>query len=378
MNFDRLRYLMIAGLLAGMVVACLMQPPRGDEARYYRMPLTASAEAWPELQFEHLHHGLSPLWLWMIGGLAQLPGSEIIWGRLLSWGCFGGCLCLLRRSPWAILLLLHPFIVIYACRAHPFMPGLFCFLGALCLPYSRWPVGAALFAGAAHLQGNLAALAPLFGFREQGLPLSERIRRSLWACTAAFAGIIGGWMMVGGMIAPNFYHSGIYQERWLRASHETWPYPLLAMAFTGGLLWLVNFSLRKKQFRLGILRLAVVGAALLAYAPLPWGPMASAVNLTSELKKALWFLIMAGLLAGWLRAIPSPWLLVAGAVSGGVFFSLLPFYFERLAWWVALQAAFLWVLAEEDQMPGLSRERKCLLISAGVLCSVLYFLFGSL
>lgn len=358
---------------------------RGDELKFYMKPLLRSQEVWPLLNTTVVHHGISPLFLWLAAGIGQLAGGAVVGGRLLSaaslaavLGFAAGCRGALRQ-PLMVALLLHPLIVVYGARAHPFVPAVAMLATGLMLRRRHLAASLLLLAGAAHFQVFMAGFAPLWGWQEEHGP-AERLRRAVWGCIAATAGIVLNWVLIGGMYPASFYESDLYINGFAGAGPRdpTWAYFFLLPAFCGALLWLVGTATLTRRRLLVAGALGVLLAAALSATKLPTGPFGSLLKHAGRAGTAvLWPALVVALTLGLARLPRDRWLLAAACACGAAIMQPVPAYYDRFAWWMAAVGLMVWGTAPQREDP-LATGRVAVCLALGVWGSVVYALFGRL
>lgn len=172
------------------------------------------------------------------------------------------------------------------------------------------------------------------------------------------------WVFFGLNLHPeSFYTTELFHRYWIEGSRPVnFGYGALMVAMMGGYWWLVwgGRGLRPCQvgWRVGGL-VALVVTGVLAFHGLPLGPMKTALEglLGDGPAGPVWLLLLMVMSLGWVWA---PRSIVAPAMGAlllqGVFFSLLPLWFERFAWWgtvavLVLFAAVRGESLEEDAAP---------------------------
>ncbi|MCC5876950.1 MAG: hypothetical protein JJU11_12085, partial [Candidatus Sumerlaeia bacterium] len=340
----------LGGVVLMVFVSMWLQPVRGDEASYYESVLNAAVETWPAVSPTHNHHGVSPGWLFQTGIVGKVTGDGILGGRLL-WFCFlVGAWGVLRwgrvSCRWlglAAVAFLHPLVLTYAIRAHPFVPALFfLLLAAMLTRRGHHPAVVALvLAVAVNFQQNLAAIAPAFLLLRMEGGWLEPLRRGTWACVGAGAGLAANWVFFGMNLHPDsFYDTELFHRYWIEGTHPVnFGYGALMIAMMGFYWWWAWGRLTPNRSGLGWGWSAVLGAgvvAVLLFHELPLGPMKSALERLpgDGLARLMWLVLLLVATLGWSRAPRSvvP-LVIAALLLQGVFFSLLPLWFERFAWW---------------------------------------------
>ncbi len=374
-----LRLVPLILFVLALVVVAFNTPPKGDEKRGYIEPFTRAVEVWPRLNTTEVHHGLSPLYLWVTGGLGRLPGGPIPWARIVSLLCFVPIVltCLYTKEAngrLALLALFNPFVVFYAVRGHPIMPAmLFLWLGWL-NARRRPALGYAGILAAAHLQIYLGAAALFWAFAF-GESRKEKITIFCRAAMWALLGICLNWWLIGGIYSESFYRSLQYQREHLYGSPSL-GLLLLAPVCWGGTCWLLGCR-AKTSIPMLLLGLAAgaIAALLLHATRIPTGTIQAITDRFGSAGPLLWGLTVLALAAGLARWPRSFWQLAVGSLPAVLFFSSLPFLYERLVWFACYAPAVLWAGLQppEAEPPPLRRRATLAVLGVG---TVVYLVLG--
>lgn len=367
-------------LTAALFVAAFWLPPKGDEILVYETVLRESIRAWPGANTWEVHYGISPLYLWAVGGLGtliHLPPVTV--GRLVSLafyslalvGCFrGGSL----RYPGVGLILIHPFLLTYAVRANPYVPA----LGVLWAGIRWLPRTTGWLAFTSAVSSNLQnLLLPATGTLGLLLRtrLSQRIAGAAVLTAAALGGIVVNWLFYGGRFPAAFIASHWY-EPYRHFSGFNIEYVALGFGCCGFLVAVVGNRPVALRLATPLALLGMVVALATIHAELPAGPLASAAHRLGRYAVPVYTLGIGLGWAGLARAGTGALALIVGSLVAVLEICTLPWIFERYAWFAVIPVLIVW-LGTGDQQPRWSRLYG-LYAGSMVILGALYLRFGSL
>lgn len=319
-----------------------MLPPRGDEINVYLPVAYQSTRQWPYINLIDVAYGVSPIYTWLLGAFGKLPVVPYIAGRLLS------CLCWLLAIRLCfpkgeirfaeLLLLLNPYVLIFACRLHPYTLGLLILSIALLLECGIKTKTLFAFL-ASNVQNFCAVSAVSMGLYASG-GMGQRTRQVFLLSLAAAIGILFNWGLYGGRYPRNFIESSEYAP-YLKFDGVTEGYFVLVPAFAG--LYLFLFGNRRGNIRrsagLGLVTLALASACLPA---LPLGPFSTALSKLFPNPNVTYPILVALSSVGLLRANRDCISLGLSLFLVAVSLSTLPYFYERYAWFALVPVLMVW------------------------------------
>ncbi len=335
---------------------------RGDEGLYYQGAFAQAYARWPGLDWSPTW-SLSSQYLWILSSAHAVFGSlfstdMITSGRLLSVICWTVLAFLLLKEEkgvrWkALLVLFNPYLLVYVTRAHPLVP-------AILLVYLFWK-------GIQHhnrIWGLYLLVAVMFqvftgGVAAMLLPASLKnirwnsLRRPVLAGVFAVCGVLLTWLGWGGMYPEAFVNHSFFQEYHVNGTPSLGYVPMAFMV-TGGAMWMAGdrpvcemFSQKIGWFSL----LLVIGAVILYFGK----PVTGIVNtfssgfLPDPYAKGALTLFFAFMGVGWLRVKRDRFMLCAGVLGCAVLMAVLPYLYERIAFFGCLAPSLLWILSGKGE-----------------------------
>jgi hypothetical protein len=332
---------------AGLLFWVFRQPVIGDERLQYTPSFRVSARAWPTLNTTDVSYGISATYLWVVGGLTRVIEEPILVGRLLSWASHAALLaCCFARGRLTnglmLLILLHPVTLLYAARAHPFIPGLALLYAATTLMARHRLWSFALTALATNVQAFLlpcTLLLPVSGWvKNGGGAPTPWIVRCVFFGAAGLVGVVANWVLYGGQYPEGFVDSSTYLT--FNTGSPSLGYIVLIPAFVGFWGWVGGRGFGERPSRRALIA-AAIGAAAVAVPLLTYG-CAPALGPVASLMKKVHMEMLYGLLVGvawagwlWLPRDRSLLLPIVGTAAAGAAITGLPWFYERYAWFAA-------------------------------------------
>lgn len=371
---------------ASLLVWTFLQPVIGDERLQYMPVFRVSERTWPAFNTSTVSYGIPAVYLWVVGGLTRIVHEPILVGRLLSWLAHATLLarCFVRGRlvhGLAFLVLLHPMTLLFAVRAHPFLPGLALLFAALTGVVARPLVAVALTFLATHVQAFLLPCTVLVPSWAWLRTTSERSRVWLYRCflfgTVGLTGVVSNWLIYGGKYPPGFVETPTYRE--FNTGSPSLGYLVLIPACVGFWGWVAGGGFGQRPSMRSLLAAAAVttvGAAIVLdlASGRALGPVASAVE---RIDYALYAVVLGISTAGWLwlprdRRLVIP---VVGTIVSIAAIAGLPWFYERYAWFAANTIMlFFGFGAEHRGLDG--RERRLWLASSLLLVCTLALFHG--
>lgn len=368
----------LAVLLVQFVLATRL-PPRGDELKFYAPHFEAAAAVWPGWSRDLLAHPISPVYVWIAGAVSALPGGSVIWMRLLSLAALGGCIgtCLLSprgRFLSALIVMIHPFVLVYSVRAHPFVPAIGCLWLAWRLRRgSPWWSGIPVML-ASSLQPYLAATALLWGIGAAG-GRREALRAIVIAGVFGGAGVCLTWAAFGGIYPERFLESEFYR-RYHLDGEPSYAYLLMVPLLGGLYLWILGrHGPTSRWIPIAIGALAI--SAVVFWIDPPLGPIRTATARLGLLTGPAWIVIVGMMGAGWCRLHRDRAPLAGAVIASAAILSGLPYFYERIAWFGVLPCLALWagVEVEGERVP---RPLGITVVIVSLIGYAVYLRLGSL
>jgi branched-subunit amino acid transport protein len=371
MKFTCLDAVLVAAF--GLVIACLiLQTPRGDEPLIYEAVIKASIKAFPSLNTTEVAYGVSPLWTWTTGLIGASGCSPVIAGRIVSLLGWLGCGLLLggRRLVLASSLCwLHPLLLVFAARCHPFWLGMACLLAAARVPnvLLRHLLGAA----AASIQPFLIPAVVAVGLLPRARSALVRLIAGATMGLVAVLGMLSNWVLYGGQYPAAFKQTG-HLAAYLTFDGFNEVYFALVAAGAGLMLWLIDRPRPSVQSL--IVSLSAVAAIALGTGftgGISKGPVASIAHHCGTAGQLwVWTLAMAAGGMGLSRLqLRRDWPLALCLMLAAIALSRLPFTYERYMWFsvVAIVAVIPMPTVSTPSKPQLALLIAAL-TAAGIFC----------
>jgi|GEM_PF-3225391 len=364
-------------VLLGYIAMTLM--PRGDEGGLYLPAFEQAFAKWPRID-------LSPYWpvssfyLWIVSSIQTLAGNQptlIQTGRLVSLVCWVVVVLrlLATRHRTGLLVLFNPYVLIYAIRAHPFVPGILLFYGFWVLTRrNRW-VGWLLLPWAVNFQVFMAGAAGLF---VPVWPLRRHeILLALLAGILVVTGVLLTFLTWGGVYPENFTKHHFYRT-FQEHGEPTFSYIWSVLMLAGLIFWVAGCRTVAQMKQNGRYSLVVLGAT--AVGGLFLALSTDMVGITRDVMLRVgqpgWvgLYCLAGL--GWLRLHRSHYLIFFGLLASGLTLVSLHYFYERLSVFALIAPCLAWCcVGETDETDNWSVLLVCGLCLAG---SIAYQFHGSL
>lgn len=380
-------YGLIAATFFLLLYFSITLQPRGDEGGAYLPAFQQAYSKLPALD-------LSPFWavssfyLWIIGiihygfaNLGLLGDYLLVIGRVVSLLCW---LVLVYKHIdsgryKALAVLFNPYVLIYASRAHPLLPGILLFYIFWELTRSNKRIGLLFLLFAVNFQvfigGAIGLFMPTF-------PLVKReVVRVLIFGVVAILGVLITWLTWGGIYPVNFVNHYFFQHNHVNGK-PSFGYLCTVFMLAGTTLWIGgNRTVRDmKEYR--TYSQAVIVFMILAATALYF--IADIVAIAREgsqlmlgKNEQIGWVVLYGLLGlGWLRVHRDQYPLFFGLLGAAVLLVTLPYLYERISIFATIAPCLAWcsLSEKEDQQDPLLITTCCLF----VVSSVAYQLYGSL
>jgi len=355
---------------------------KGDEVLYYLDTFQHAISVWPLIDLDPLWT-VSPIYLWVVALIDQIFGDPIMSGRILSFLSFNAILSLQYFSAqkekinWGyVIVLFHPFILVYACRAHPLLPTiLFFVLFIKGMHKSRAYYLLLLMAVnfQVYVAGFVGGLLPVKDHKEW-----SKIREFFLIGTAAALGIVLIWVLWGGFYPEHFLETTFYKEVHVGGTISLGYIPLVFI-FTG-----IYVLILGGENKYGVTAILFPLLLLLVFWLLGEEPTGMFSNFVSKLasklsvnKDILYYLVLFLFAFGWVRLNKGAVTMLLGLLGAAILLVPLPYLFERIAIFSSLSPLIYWSYTENSAKNwNLKFVIPVILIS--LLASAGYFRFGSL
>jgi hypothetical protein len=388
---DRTSYIVLFFTICTLVYFCFTVTARGDEGTLYY-------GAFKQAHIKFPHIDMSPFWpvssfyLWVITAvdhiLPDVPSlAHLFAGRIFSTACWVAMFMICKKInnnefPWgAAVVLFNPYLLVYATRAHPLVPGLLLFLIFWIGILRKKNVALILFPFAVNFQVFIGGAAGLF---VPQLPLKkEEIIRFLGFGALAVSGVLLTWLTWGGIYPKNFYESDLYKHEHLTGS-PTFQYPIAVLFLAGLSLWfggqrsLSEIKSKTAETRT-VLVVILVGCILLAILPdkLIGTVSAGSKLLVGSWSKFVWITIYGIIGLGWLRVHRDRYTLLFSLLGSGILLITLPYFYERISFFATFAPCLAWSTLQRSRIPS-SRFAPPFILTILTFFSALYQFFGAL
>jgi len=371
-------YALVALVFILLVYIAMTLIPRGDESGLYLPAFKQAFATWPRLD-------LSPYWpvssfyLWIVASIQTLAGNQptlIQTGRLLSLVCWIVVVLRLLATGYrtGLLVLFNPYVLIYAIRAHPFVPSILLFYGFWTLTRRNQRMGWLLLPWAVNFQVFMAGAVGLFT-PEWPLRRGEMLR-ALLVGLLVVVGVLLTFLTWGGIYPENFTKHHFYrtfQEHGNPTFSYIWSVPMLA----GLVFWVagcrtVTQMKENARYSLVVLVVTAMGGLFLALSTDMTGITHDVMRRAGQ-PGWVGLYCLAGL--GWLRLHRSHYLVFCGLLASGLTLVSLHYFYERLTVFALIAPCLAWCCTGETEADDGSILLVCGLCLAG---SIAYQFHGSL
>ena len=357
---------------------------RGDEVVVYRCAFEQALQKFPALDTQPCWH-ISPYYLWVVSGLAYVSSvPAVTMARLVPAACFlvGVYVGVLRptKTPNLNLFLiwLNPYVLVYASRAHPFVPSLLVSFFAFQLLLKKLSSGFLLLAVQVSLQVFTAGVAGWFVPKPTEIKRPQVVFCALLAA-AALVGLLATWLAWGGVYPASFLKSTFYAENHPNGT-PSWGYLASVPMFAGFYLHLIGTrqwnSLPKATVK-AYLILMGVGFVLLTIDDTIWGLISiksAALGLNGRWI-SLFVLLVGGL--GFFKIERDVYPLFMSLMAAAVLMVTLPFFYERLSIFAMVVPLLSWAsLAKPTEQVG--KLKFVIAAVFSIISQLLYAKYGAL
>lgn len=382
-----IRYGLIAVTFFLLLYFSITLQARGDEGGAYLPAFQQAYGVWPTLDMSP-YWAISSFYLWIIGSIQyaiaslDMLGDFILpIGRLVSLICWFALVYVHVASGRykALAILFNPYVLIYASRAHPLLPGILLFyifwrltlknkkLGLLFLLFS---VNFQVFIG-----GAIGLFTPKF-------PLQKKdIIRIIILGVVAISGVLITWFTWGGVYPVKFVNHYFFQHNHVNGK-PSFGYLFTVFMLAGSTLWLSgNRTIAEmKTYRdyswLVIGFMVLAGIVLYFIADIVAIAREGSHVLLKENYQIGWVVLYVLIGLGWLRVHRDHYSLFFGLLGAAVLLVTLPYLYERISIFATIAPCLAWcgMTKNEDQQESLVLITCCFFVAF----SVLYQLYGSL
>lgn len=384
-------YIVLFLSFSTLLYFCFTTVARGDEGTvylgafkqaYFKFPLLDVNPYWP----------ISSFYLWIVAALAhilpEIPQlTYIIPGRLFSLFCWGVLFVISKKInnnqfPWAAtFILFNPYLLTYATRAHPLVPGLLIFLFFWIGIQKNKKAAFVLLPLAVNFQVYIGGTIGLFFPK---LPLKKKdVVRFIVLVSLAISGVIITWLTWDGLFPGNFYKSDFYKYEHAPGS-PSFGYPITVLLLAGLPLWFAGqrtfteIKSNKVESRF-ILLTVLMGCLILAVLP---DKLLGIVNIGSKQlvgswSKFTWIFIYGVIGLGWLRVHRDHYHLLFSLLGSGILLITLPYFYERISFFATFAPCLAWSTRQSSYIASSSRFTSLILIIF-LFFSILYQLLGNL
>lgn len=360
---------------------------RGDEGGAYLPAFQQAYTKWPALDMSP-SWAISSFYLWIIDslmfGLASLGFfADVLLptGRIVSLLCWLTLVCvhIATGKYKALAILFNPYVLIYASRAHPLLPGILLFYGFWTLIRQHKNLGLLFLLFAVNFQvfigGAIGLFTPMF-------PLAKReIIRVLILGVVAISGVFLTWYTWGGMYPVQFVNHAFFQQYHVNGK-PSFGYPLTIFMLAGATFWISGARTVSDMKKHAVYSWAVIIGTIVAALVLYF--IADIVAIAREGSQVILgknyqigWVIGYGLIGlGWLRVHRDHYPLAFGLLGSAVLLVTLPYLYERISIFATIAPCLAWcgLAKKENQQVPLLVTACCVF----VISSVFYQLYGSL
>lgn len=386
-----LYFILLLTLLILLYISLTLEA-RGDESTVYLNSFNQASSKFPLIDLSP-YWAISSFYLWIVAALGyffstftQLTNLES--GRLFSLACWVGIFIIsakasVKKFPWAsIMVLFNPYLLVYATRAHPLVPGLLLFT-AFWITAKKNSFALILLPFAVNFQVFIAGTCGLF-FPSYPFKKTE-IVKFLIISVVALIGILITLITWGGLFPEKFYTSDFYKLEHVGGT-PSFGYPVSVLLLSGLPLWFIgqrNFrEVTFDSFQTRIVAIAVLTGCLILFF-LPRGVLGIASLGTKQLlgapNKVTWIVVYGLIGLGWLRVHRDQLSLFFALLGSGILLITLPYFYERISFFATFAPCLAWSLMPDNNSsitPNYFFYTLILIIMLSL--SVFYQYFGSL
>lgn len=390
-NKETALYFILLFTLFILLYFCLTLESRGDEANLYLNSFKQASSKFPLIDLSP-YWPISSFYLWIVAALKycgsiypQLTHLEI--GRLFSLFCWFLLFFIPiklngNKFPWAtVIVLFNPYLLVYATRSHPLVPGLLLFT-LFWIVIQRNKAALILLAFAVNFQvfiaGTCGLFIPSYPFKK------AEILKFLTISIAGVSGILITLVTWGGIFPENFYQSDLYKFEHIGAT-PSFGYPISVLLLSGLPLWFIgkrsfkeitSNSLQNQLVLISVL----TGCIILFFLPKEIIGITSlgTKQLFGSSEKFVWITIygLAGL--GWLRVHRDHVPLFFGLLGSSILLITLPYFYERISFFASFAPCIAWTLMPDSTSNQPLHKFYPLILVIFLVLSILYQYCGSL
>ncbi|AQG78112.1 hypothetical protein AWR27_01335 [Spirosoma montaniterrae] len=360
--------------------------PKGDEGGLYLPAFEQAFDKWPAIDMSP-YWPISSVYLWIIALLQALTGDSfgtqfIRIGRIVSLLCWMAVVVdLLRTGRYqGFIVLFNPYVLIYAIRAHPFVPSILLFYLFWNLSRRNKVAGLFFLPFAVNFQVFMAGVVGLF---MPPWPLHPTpVMRAFGLGLLVIVGVGLTFLTWGGIYPINFTKHHFYNH-YQKTGSPTFAYVISVLLLAGMVFWVVGErSVAQIRHHAGY-SLAVVGGVLLGSLFLFF--TTDIIGIAREVSVGVmgrahpygWVGAYGLLGLGWLRLHRDHYMVFFGLLVSALTLVSLHYFYERLSVFAFVAPCLAWCLA--GVAPGRRHSWLLPLIcSIFLVCSILYQRYGSL
>ncbi|WP_420147727.1 hypothetical protein [Spirosoma sp.] len=360
---------------------------RGDESAGYLTSFFQAYSKWPALDTSPAW-AISSFYLWIVAGLQAILANLGLLGQfLLPSGRIVALICWLilayihvkNGKHKALAILFNPYVLIYASRAHPLLPGILLFYIFWVLINRNKQIGLLFLLFAVNFQvfigGAIGLFMPKFPL------IKKEITRAVVLGLVAICGVLITWLTWGGVYPEQFVNHYFFQHTHVNGK-PSFGYLFTVLMLAGTTLWIAgNRTLEEikaqKKYSLAVIIATVCGAIVLYF-------IADIVAIAREGSQVIfgkyyqlgWVVAYAVVGLGWLRVHRDHYQLFFGLLGSAVLLVTLPYLYERISIFATVVPCLIWcgLVKKEEQHNYLLLTVCCLFI----LSSIVYQIYGSL
>ena len=380
-------YGLIAATFSLLLYFSITLQPRGDEGGAYLPALQQAYSKLPALDLSP-YWAISSFYLWIIGiihyGFANaglLGDYLLIIGRIVSLLCWFVLVYkhISTGKHKALAILFNPYVLIYASRSHPLLPGILLFYFFWELTRNNKQIGLLFLLFTVNFQVFIGGAIGLFTPK---FPLVRRaVIRILIFGVVAILGVLITWLTWGGIYPVKFVNHYFFQHNHVNGK-PSFGYLCTVFMLAGTPLWIGgNRTVREVKEHRTYSRVVIVFMVLAATALYFTATIVAIAREGSQMilgqHAQIGWVILYGLLGlGWLRVHRDHYQLFFGLLGAAVLLVTLPYLYERISIFATIAPCLAWssLSEKEDQQDNLLLTTCCLFVAS----SVAYQLYGSL
>ncbi len=360
--------------------------PKADEGYLYLPAFEQAYAKWPYVDMSP-YWPVSSFYLWLIASLQAVTGTVfgpqfISIGRIVSLLCWLAVVVDLLRTgrEKGLIVLFNPYVLVYANRAHPFVPSILLFYLFWLATQRNRRVGLLWLPLAVNFQVYMAGVVGLF---TPTWPLrSAEFWRAFGLGLLVVAGVGLTFLTWSGIYPENFTKHHFYLH-YQKQGTPTFQYIASVLLLAGLNFWVVGERSVAQMRQHGAYSLAVIAAVVAGSLWLFWaGDIVSVVREVSVLALKTnyqmgWVGIYALAGLGWLRLHRNHYMVFFGLLVSALTLVSLHYFYERLSIFAFVAPCLAWCWLEQTN----SRRQAWLRLTVYVLflaCSIVYQRYGSL